>query len=223
MSKTVLVVAAHSDDEALGCGGTIARHVAEGDTVYAVFLADGVTSRAGAANDQLLVRNEAAEQARLILGIKENFYLGLPDNKLDSIPLIDVIQPLEEVILKLQPELVYTHFYGDLNVDHRVAYQAVMTACRPMPGVSVREIRLFEVLSSTEWGNGSVSPFVPNLYIDVDIYLENKIQALGAYSMEMRSHPHTRSLIHVKILASHRGSCVGLNFAEAFFLVRKLV
>ncbi|WP_443190916.1 PIG-L deacetylase family protein [Pseudomonas indica] len=221
MSKVVLVVAAHSDDEALGCGGTIARHVAEGDTVYAVFLADGVSSREGTGTVELNKRMEAAERARQILGITKNYYLGLPDNRLDTLPLIEVIQPLEKVISEVKPHTIYTHHYGDLNVDHRIAHQAVMTACRPIPGATVKEIYTFEVMSSTEWNNPA-DPFIPNCFVDVFEYMAQKMAALSAYELEMRAIPHSRSLDHLECLATHRGYSVGVKMAEAFALIRIL-
>lgn len=222
MSKVVLIVAAHTDDEALGCGGTIARHVAEGDSVFAVFMADGVTSRAEADQNDLASRNCAAEKARKILGIRENFYLGLPDNRLDSVPLIDVIQRLEPIIRKLKPSIIYTHYHGDLNVDHRITHQAVLTACRPMPGSSVQAIYAFEVMSSTEWATPMADPFVPNHYVDISGQLSTKLEALRAYEMEMRETPHSRSIEHMKYLAHHRGHIVGLVAAEAFVMVRAI-
>lgn len=223
MTNCVLVVAAHSDDEALGCGGTIARHVAEGDTVYAVFMADGITSREGAKQEDLLGRNLAAENARIILGVKENFYLGLPDNRMDSIPLIDVVQQLEPIIDRLQPKVVYTHHHGDLNVDHRITHQAVMTTCRPQPGGSVQAIYAFEVMSSTEWATPSAEPFIPNYFVDISKYLRKKNDALNAYQTEMRKVPHSRSVEHLTTLASNRGQSVGVLAAEAFISIRVVV
>lgn len=222
MSKTVLIVAAHTDDEVLGCGGTIARHVAEGDTVYAVFMADGVSSRTQADREDLANRNAAAEQAREILGIQENIYLGLPDNRLDSLPLIEVVQRLEPIIRKLQPDIIYTHHHGDLNVDHRITHQAVLTACRPMPGNSVQAIYAFEVMSSTEWASPFDEPFVPNHYVDISTQINTKMDALRAYQLEMRDAPHSRSLEHLVQLAHHRGHTVGLMAAEAFVSVRTI-
>jgi LmbE family N-acetylglucosaminyl deacetylase len=215
-------VAAHTDDEALGCGGTIARHVAEGDIVFAVFMADGVTSRTQTAKDDLVNRNTAAENARTILGIRENFYLGLPDNRMDSLPLIEVIQHLEPIIRKLKPNIIYTHHHGDLNVDHRITHQAVLTACRPMPGSSVQAIYAFEIMSSTEWATPNSDPFVPNHYVDISDQLSTKLEALRAYQMEMREAPHSRSVEHLVHLAHHRGHTVGKRAAEAFVTVRTL-
>jgi LmbE family N-acetylglucosaminyl deacetylase len=222
MTNCVLVVAAHTDDEALGCGGTIARHVAEGDTVYAVFMADGVTSRTGAIEEDFRGRHSAAENAREILGIKENFYIGLPNNRMDSIPLIDIIQKLEPIINELKPDIIYTHHHGDLNVDHRITQQAVMTVSRPQPKSTVKEILCFEVLSSSEWAAPAQEPFLPSVFTDISDYLEKKIQALQAYQIEMRNKPHSRSISHVEYLARHRGYTVGLTAAEAFVSLRQI-
>lgn len=220
MINCVLVVAAHADDEVLGCGGTIVRHVAEGDVVYVVFMADGESSRVGVGSTALAIRNFAAESAKEILGVKENFYLSLPDNSMDSIPLIDVVQQLESIIQKLKPNIVYTHHYGDLNIDHRITHQAVLTACRPQPGTSVKEIYAFEVMSSTEWAHQSKEPFTPNYFVDISPALQVKLNALEAYASEMREPPHSRSVEHLSILARHRGHCVGVPAAEAFVALR---
>jgi len=222
MSKRVLIVAAHSDDEVLGCGGTIARHIAEGDTVAVVLMADGVSSRTTVDEESAIRRSNAAKQAHSMLGIAETYYLGLPDNRMDSLPLLEIIQRLEFVIQRSAPEIIYTHFHGDLNIDHRITIQAVSTACRPQPGHSVREIYGFEVLSSTEWANPDTGRFAPNLYVDITRYFDKKIHALEAYKEEMRLAPHTRSLNHVETLARHRGYSVGTEYAEAFMIYRLL-
>jgi N-acetylglucosamine malate deacetylase 1 len=220
--NTVLVVVAHTDDEVLGCGGTIARHVDDGDAVYGIFIADGVSSRMDANQTDLATRNEAAENARIILGIKENFYLGLPDNRMDSIPLIDVVQKLEQIIDRLKPNIVYTHHHSDLNVDHQIAHQAVLTACRPVPGSGIQSIYTFEVMSSTEWAAPMSKPFVPDHYVEISYYLSTKNNALKAYELEMREAPHSRSFQHLEALARHRGHSVGVTAAEAFATVRTI-
>ncbi|QEA40060.1 PIG-L family deacetylase [Pistricoccus aurantiacus] len=222
MSKTVLVVAAHTDDEALGCGGTMARHVAEGDTVHTVFLADGVSSRQDNDDGALDERQQAAERAQQILGVSSTSYLGLPDNRLDSLALLDIVQPLEVVIARLAPDTIYTHHFGDLNIDHRKTHEAVMTACRPLPGTTVKEILTFEVMSSTEWSSAGQAPFLPTLYIDISNYLDTKQKALEAYALEMRPAPHSRNAEHISHLATHHGHCVGVQAAEAFMVMRVL-
>ena len=222
MSKVVIVVVAHADDEVLGCGGTIARHIFQGDVVHVVFMADGVASRAQNNPVELQRRNQARDEALRILGVSLWHALDFPDNRMDSVPLLDVVQALEPIIERVRPERVYTHHNGDLNVDHRVTHQAVMTACRPMPGSSVREILAFEVMSSTEWATPGLSPFMPNAFVDIKDYLPKKLEALAAYHMEMRPEPHSRSVAHAEVLARHRGSCVGLEAAEGFILTRFL-
>lgn len=222
MSKSVLVVAAHPDDEVIGCGGAIARHVDEGDLVHVVFIADGVSSRAQIDSGELQRRNQARDEALRILGVSECHSLDFPDNRLDSMPLLDVVQALEPIIEKLQPRRVYTHHHGDLNVDHRVTHQAVITACRAVPGSSVREILTYEVMSSTEWSTPGVMPFVPNAFVDISDYLPKKLEALVAYEMEMRPAPHSRSVAHIEALARHRGNSVGVEAVEAFQVVRVL-
>lgn len=222
MSKTVLVVAAHADDEVLGCGGTVIRHVANGDVVHAVFLADGVTSRRDTDAENIRRRTEAAAVAHGLLGLRSARYLDFPDNRLDSLPLLDIVQKLEEAVQTLLPDTIYTHHYGDLNVDHRIAHDAVMTACRPVPGNTVKEILAFEIVSSTEWGRTGDKPFVPQLYVDITDFLEVKIKALEAYRLEMRMPPHSRSVEHMRTLAAHRGNSVGVGAAEAFMVTRIL-
>jgi N-acetylglucosamine malate deacetylase 1 len=220
--KSILIVAAHSDDEALGCGGAIARHKAEGDTVSAVFMADGVSSRIDVCQDELKKRLAAAKQAHDLLGLDEVHYLSLPDNAMDSVSMLEVVQKLEPIIQKYSPEIIYTHHLGDLNVDHVTTHQAVMTACRPQPGHSVKEILCFEVLSSTEWSTGTNHPFIPNVYADISDFLDTKLDALKAYEIEMRPSPHSRSVKHAEYLARHRGHSVGVEAAEAFMLIRSI-
>ena len=221
MNRTVIVIAAHPDDEVLGCGGSLARHVAQGDSVYLLFLADGVTSRDSSADSSL--RNQAATKAAQILGVNAPRFLDFPDNRLDTIPLLDVVQAVEEVINELAPEIIYTHHGGDLNIDHGITHKAVMTACRPIPGHSVKSIYGFEVLSSTEWGSPEQNmPFVPVHFVSIEDFLNDKLEALNCYSEEMRPFPNARSLESVEHLARLRGSQVGLRAVEAFTVLRQI-
>ncbi|RLQ22216.1 PIG-L family deacetylase [Seongchinamella sediminis] len=220
MNKLVLVVAAHPDDEVLGCGGTIARHVDEGDSVFTVFMADGVSSRlvtTGIEN-----RLSAEKAAKDILGISQSFNLGFPDNSMDTIPFLDIVKRLESVAAQVDPQIIYTHHIGDLNIDHRITQQAVLTAFRPLPGARVKEILAFEVMSSSEWNAAEQSPFHPNYYVDITGYIERKLDALLAYELEMRDPPHSRSIEHLEALSKHRGHSIGVPAAEAFILLRQL-
>ena len=221
MPKNVLVVAAHSDDEAIGCSGTIAKHVNSGDNVHLLFMTDGVGSR-DEINDLSKERKSAAKNASEILGVTSFMNLDFPDNKMDSIPLLEITQEIEKVIQLTDTEIVYTHHVGDLNIDHQITHKAVMTACRSQPGLSVKEIYGFEVLSSTEWQTPNVMPFCPNVFITISEEIETKIKVLKAYSYEMREPPHTRSIENIIRLNALRGACVGVYYAEAFSLIRSI-
>jgi LmbE family N-acetylglucosaminyl deacetylase len=222
MKKTILVVAAHPDDEVLGCGGTIARHTAYGDKVHVIFMTNGVSSR-NVSNKEIKDRQIAAQNAADILGILSIEYFEFPDNKMDSIPLLDIVQSIEDVIKKLQPEIIYTHHIGDLNIDHQITHKAVITACRPTPETVTQEIYTFEVMSSTDWSPSAIDLFHPNYYIEIGNYENVKLAALNAYNVELRKTPHSRSLNHIKALAVYRGNSIGVGVAEAFMVVRKLV
>ncbi|MEE8059480.1 MAG: PIG-L deacetylase family protein [Pseudomonadales bacterium] len=224
----VLIVAAHPDDEVLGCGGTIARHIDEGDDICVIFLADGEASRISIPEtllspNTLQKRRSAAKSACGVLGVENLQFFDFPDNGMDTVPLLKVTQCVEAVVNEYRPETVYTHHGGDLNIDHRICHQAVITACRPMPGSAVKEILTFEVLSSTEWSSPSIGPaFNPNCYIDINATFEKKLDALRCYDDEMRDFPHSRSYENVKHLAAYRGGSTGINLAEAFYIERAL-
>lgn len=141
---------------------------------------------------------------------------------MDSVALLDIVKEIEVKIHEIQPEIIYTHNLGDLNVDHQITHKAVLAACRPQPNFCVKEIYAFEVLSATEWNSPNTQPFVPNVFIDITNYLPAKIKALQAYAEEMREAPHTRSFEHINILAKRRGYTVGMQAAESFMLIRKL-
>jgi LmbE family N-acetylglucosaminyl deacetylase len=221
-NETVLVVVAHPDDEVLGCGGTICRHVAEGDNVHLMVLSNGVDSRIGVNNLDLELRRIATQKAQDILKIDSLETFDFPDNQMDAVPLLEIIKALDPVFLKIRPSIVYTHHYGDLNIDHRITQQAVMTACRPKPEFFVKQIYGFEVLSSTEWATPQAHPFLPTLFVDISDHLYVKLNALKAYDLEMESAPHSRSVEHAELLARHRGQSVGVFAAEAFVPYRMI-
>ena len=225
MHKTVLIVAAHPDDEVLGCGATAARRAAAGDAVHIAILGEGVTSRAGHPEDAERGAVSALEDdARAVagmLGAKSVVFGRLPDNRFDTVPLLDVTKRVEGWIREADPEVVYTHHGGDLNVDHRVAFQAVLTATRPTPRCRVREVYAFEVASSTEWAFQQLTPtFRANVFEDVTGTIELKVQCLERYREEHRPFPHPRSGEALRANARRWGSVAGLLYAEAFELVR---
>ncbi|MBI08031.1 MAG: GlcNAc-PI de-N-acetylase [Rhodospirillaceae bacterium] len=221
----ILVVAAHPDDEVLGCGGTIRRHADAGDTVDILCVCDGVSARRGSANsDALVERRMAAKQAANILGAQEPKFLDFPDNRLDEIPLLDIVREIEATIEGLQPKIVYTHFVGDLNIDHTIVSRAVLTACRPLKGSNIERILNFEIPSSTEWASPQpFNSFTPQYFIDIDHQLEAKLAAIRAYEMEIREFPHPRSVQAIKALAHWRGATAGLSAAEAFHVERLII
>ena len=219
MNKIVLVIAAHSDDEALGCSGTILKHIDNGDSVHLLFMTDGVGSRSEKQNNSKISLSNAKKAAK-IFGVRTFTNLNYPDNSMDSISLLDVVKKIENKIAEIKPEVIYTHHIGDLNVDHQVTHKAVLTACRPVPGFSVKKIYAFEVLSSTEWQTPGIDTFCPNVFIDISSYINKKKQILEVYSDEMRQKPHSRSVNNVINLNQIRGNSVGVDYAEAFILIR---
>lgn len=223
--RSVLVVAAHPDDEVLGCGATTARHAARGDRVAVVILGQGVYSRAGAQGQaELESLRAAARRAAEITGASSLDLHDFADNRMDEVARLDLAKIVEAAIAKHQPQIVYTHFPGDLNVDHGRVSEAVTVACRPYPGNQIESLRYFEVQSSTEWRppHSGNSPFGPNLFVDVTATLDKKLQALRAYENEMRPFPHARSIEAVEHLARWRGASVGVPAAEAFVLARAI-
>jgi len=224
----ILVVVAHPDDEVLGCGGTIAKRTNEGDEVKVLFIADGVSSRLAVTNDDfnevVKQRRDAAKQACLILGVSDIKFSNFPDNQLDTVSLLNIVRTVEKEILEFEPDEIWTHHSGDLNIDHRVTFQAVVTAARPLPGSKIVNLQTFEILSSTEWqpSSSSFETFRPNLFIDISEFLDLKLKAIDTYHMEMHLFPHPRSNQGIEILARSRGMSAGSEAAEAFTIVRKI-
>lgn len=225
MSKHILVIAAHPDDEVIGCGGTIAQLSAEGNNVTVAILGEGLTSRYATREEADPAEVEAMRAKSLraceILGAADVRFFGLPDNRFDTLALLDVVKIIEDLVKELQPWVVYTHHGGDLNVDHQVTFRAVLTATRPMIGISVKRLLSFEVPSSTEWSFGRLgAPFNPGYFFDIEKTLEAKIEAIDCYTGEIQEFPHPRSLEAIRALAMFRGAAVGLYAAEAFEVVR---
>lgn len=223
--STILVIAAHPDDEVLGCGGTIAK-LSQENKVFVLILGEGVTSRDIPDDTKIKELSKLKSEmfaANDILGTKEVFLEDLPDNKFDTIPLLDIIKIIEGHIQKINPDVVYTHHRGDLNIDHRITFDAVLTACRPIEGNPVKKILSFEVPSSTEWNIQDASTrFNPNVYEDISGTIDIKIEEMSAYKNEIRLTPHPRSVEKIYSLAETRGAAAGMNFAEAFMLIREL-
>jgi N-acetylglucosamine malate deacetylase 1 len=223
----VLIVAAHPDDEVLGCGATISRHVDQGDRVDILIIGDGVTSRYQEKDlkkkdvvSQVQALKKAAMEAGRIMGASSVDVRGHLCCRFEQIPLLDITKIVEAKISECKPSVVYTHGPNDANNDHNLVFKAVQTATRPVPGLVVKEVLLMEVLSSTEYW--FLDSFRPDIYVDVSNTIDRKLSALKAYSAELRPFPYPRSEEVVRASAIKRGSEVGVRHAEAFRLLRSI-
>ena len=231
----ILIIVAHPDDEVLGMGGTILKHVKNKDDVTVAYLTTGITSRRSLTysntssyelsnselskmKKQIIDLQSDAKKALKILRAKKSIFFDFPDNEMDSIPLLKIIKKVEKLISKEKPDMVYTSHFKDLNVDHRTVFEAVLTACRPF-AFSVKEILCFETLSSTEWTFSY--DFQPNYFVNIENELDSKIKAMKVYKNELRKFPHPRSLENIKISAQRWGTVCGFKAAEAFQIIRK--
>lgn len=221
----VLCVAAHPDDEVLGVGGTLARHAADGDDVHICILSDGVTSRyedTDTASDEIEQRREHAEQAADILGATVSMH-DFPDNSFDTAPLLDIVQTIEAEIEEYDPDIVYTHHYGDLNIDHELACRATVTATRPLADSTVERVLAFETLSASEWAVPRPNnTFQPTSFVNISQQLEIKTDALSVYECELREPPHPRTVETVRKNAEVWGSKSGVPAAEPFEILREI-
>lgn len=222
MKNNILVIAAHPDDELLGPGGTIIKHSQDVDAVYALILGEGIMARTGGTDQAVQRLRHDARKAGKVLGIKETFFAKFPDNRFDTVSLLDIVKEVEKYLEQIQPRIIYTHHEYDLNVDHRMTFEAVLTASRPCNENRPNELYTFETLSSTEWQSKQYKQFEPSVYVDIEPVIAKKIEALQEYVSEIKDYPHPRSAEGIKILASYRGLESGFKFAEAFHLVRKI-
>ena len=220
----ILIVVAHSDDEALGMGGTISIHSSKGEKVYVISMTDGVGSRNNIKEEDAKRRNLYANKSAEILNFKWLSKGNFPDNKLDSISRLEIIQFIEKAKLLINPTLIYTHSPNDLNIDHRIVYESTITAFRPQPNEIWQEIRTFEVPSATDYGADLLgTSFNPNLFIDITTSISKKLKAIREYKEEIREEPHSRSISGIENLAKYRGNQIGVQFAEAFKIVKKIL
>jgi LmbE family N-acetylglucosaminyl deacetylase len=223
MSKKVLIIVAHPDDEVLGCFGTVSRLIKEGYEAYTLILGEGKTSRdekrvAEDKKKEIEILNSEIIKANNLIGIKKVFIESFPDNRFDSVDLLDIIKVISKIKNEINPDIIFTHYEHDLNIDHQITYKAVITATRPMNNECVKAIYSFEVLSSTEW-NYPLS-FSPDTFFDISNSLNYKISAMKEYDSELCKYPHPRSLEGIKINAKYQGMRIGKKYAEAFKTVR---
>lgn len=219
----VLVVAAHPDDEVLGCGGYIRKLADDGTDIFLSVLGEGALSRCNSSARDVELLKEAGDVSAEILGIKKVAHHNLPDQKFDTLPILDINKIIEKEIETLKPDVVLTHHFGDLNRDHRIVSESVMVATRPTADCYIKKVLTFETPSSTEWNFNDPNKFMPHIFIDVSKVIDYKIKALEAYGSEIRNYPHPRSSDAIVNLAKHWGIVSGLEMAEAFMLVREVI
>ena len=220
----IAVIVAHPDDEVLAFGGLMARHSARGDSVHVLIMATGLSSRTATASlpaDELTKLRDDCRAANAVLGVSRVVFENFPDNRMDTVALLDVIKAIESFLAETQATQIYTHHAGDLNVDHAVVARAVHTATRTLPGAAVTRVCSGEVLSSSEFSFPN-ERFVPNSYADITGFLEQKCRAMECYEDEIRHWPHPRSVEAIKAAALLRGSECGLEAAEALQVVREI-
>lgn len=222
----ILVIAAHPDDEIYGMGGTIAKLSSQGKQVHLLIVTDGSTAqyRGDARLGEIINRKkEEVCRAADCVGIKSVQYGGLPDMRLDQTEHIEINQVIEECIEQLQPDTVFTHFWGDVNLDHQRVFQSTVVATRPTALQSVKQVFCYSVPSSTEWQVRPQDVFTPNYFVDIGDYAEQKAAAVNAYASELRAYPHPRSVQAVMERDRSAGLRCGLSLCEEFILVRKVV
>ena len=230
----VLIIAAHPDDEILGMGGTIAKHTSQNDNVTIIYMATGITARREPFKSEHGIKNiskkvqeiwqneienlrQDAKKSAKLLNVKNVRLYDFPDNEMDRIQLLKIVKVIEKEIKTTKPDRIYTNHHSDLNVDHRVVFNATLTACRPS-GFPVKELLTFEVLSSTEWSYPY--NFNPNYFTNIEKYIGKKIKAMELFVNEIRKFPHPRSSKNIKYVAKRWGSVSGFKAAEAFELIR---
>ncbi len=220
----VLVIAPHPDDEVLGCGGTIKKYTDKGDKVYLCVATCAYTPNWS--EEFIKNRKKEIECSNKVLGIEKTFFLDLPTVKLDTIPQNKINDLISKCVDEIKPEIIYIPHRGDLNKDHQIIFESALVAARAKPGVSIKKIFSYEVLSETEWGEQKIKKlkdvFLPTVYVDIKDTLENKIKAMKCYKSELKKFPHPRSEKGITVLSEKRGMEAGLENAEAFILIKEI-
>ena len=222
MKRKVLVIAPHADDEILGCGGVIARHIHNGDSVD-ICVATNASRGAPElfSSVQIETIRAEAEQAHRLLGVNQTNFLEFPAPDLENFPAYKIANTLSDYILRIKPSDLYLPFPGDLHTDHRVIYRAALVAARPPYAPFVKKILCYETLSETEWTpKFSDTQFSPNVFVDIENFIDLKAQAMECFKSQIKEEPNPRSINAIKALSRFRGSTVNCRFAEAFMLER---
>jgi len=225
---TILVIAAHPDDEVLGCGGTMLKHITESNaTVQCMFVmvAAGVRHKPGSVEFKADTAKRESDAIRVsqVLKCRPPMFLNFPSIRITRELYPDLSQSIERVVKDLSPNIVFTHNASDNNFDHRIVFEATMTACRPQKNMCIDEILSYEVPSATEdYNDGLGRPFVPDVFVNIDKYVSTKNETLQIYQDEMRDFPFARSFDAIDNLAKYRGSMVNQSRCEAFKLIRRI-
>ncbi len=217
MNKKILVIAAHPDDELLGCGGVVALHAKNGDDVTSVIVCEGDSLRYG---DLSKTHQNQIYEAAKVLGVSDVRSLKFPDQKLETIVLTDLIQPLLDIIREVKPQIVYCQYGGDVNRDHKILFEAILVATRPTE-LFIETVYAFDTVSSTEWGYPR--SFIPDTWIDISSTIDVKLEAFSKYETELREFPHPRSLDALKYKAIASGNQCLMKSAECFMTIRKTI
>lgn len=218
----ILIIAPHPDDEVLGCGGTIKKYSSQGSEISLCIVTKGYSPDWSEEFQKNI--KKSTEASNKILGIKKTYYLDFPTAKLDTIAQKEINDSILKCVEEVNPDEVFIPFSGDASKDHRLIFESFLVAARPKPGLAIKRILSYEVLSETEWGSQITEKgFLPNVYMDISETLKQKIEAIQCYKSELKEIPHPRSLEIIRALAEKRGSEAGLDAAEAFVLVRQIL
>jgi len=215
----ILIIVAHPDDETLGCGGTILKLKKLNCEVEILFMTNGVSSRDKSNENDILQRKKYTEKAMDLYKIKNFRFADFPDNQMDKITFIEIVKKIEDHVFSLKPDIIFTHYANDLNIDHKLTYEATNTCIRSFKCDFISEVFSFEIPSSTEQNFNN--KFSPNVYFDISRYIDKKIDIFNSYESEVEEMPHPRSSIYIRALSQFRGGESNFNNAEAFKLLFK--
>ena len=222
MRKRILIIASHPDDETIGAGGTLLRHVAKGDKVYWCVITQGYSPPWP--QKTLEKARQQVYEVQKAYGIHEVFLCDFPTMKLNTIPHIEISSEIQKIVNQVSPDIVYTTPRCDINLDHRIVYECTLVACRPLPSSSVRQLLSYEICPTSRYGLlSNIGWFSPNIFIDISNYLDRKIKIMSIYQTELCKYPHPRSPEGIRLFAQERGLSVGLKATECFELIRQLV
>lgn len=220
--ETVLIIAPHPDDEVLGVGGCVLRHLARGDAVHVVICTRGEDSRFGA--EQVERVQAEARTVHQFLGVTRSHFLDLPAARLDDVPGIEINDALHDVFTAVNPTTVYVPHGGDVHRDHQIVFQAAMVCCRPIDSAAPRRVLAYETVSETDWYAPPITPpFVPNVFVNITDWIDRKLEACALYKSQIQPAPHQRSIEALRALSITRGHAMGFRHAEAFALLRERI